>query len=123
MIPNLDTLGTYHDQVMVDGDVWRRVDTPDGMGGSTPSWQPAGTTRIQLVSAGAAERETAGQEGADITHMAILPRRSELARGDRVVVDDQTVELVTPPVAATHGAVCRAAVKQEPWDEPLNPPT
>jgi|GEM_PF-4700353 len=116
----LQTLGTYVGRLMVSGAVWRKQTVADGGGGQTVTWvEQAVTVDVQLVSPSDTERETAAQQGVEVTHTAVLPVGTTVRRGDRLVIGDVTVELVSDPLTATHSSVARATVKQEPWDEPL----
>lgn len=110
---------SYAKRLMVDGAVWRKETTTDAGGGQSTDWVDQGrTVKVQLVSPNAVEKETAEQEGVEITHAAVMPIGVDVRRGDRLVVGDVTVELISDPLTATHGSVSRAQAKQEPWDEP-----
>lgn len=121
---NLDAprtaLGAYVARLMVTAAVWRKTETPDGAGGVTVAWVQQPDTAVQLVAPSASERDTAAQEGVEITHTAVVPVDSLLVRGDRLVVSNVTVELVSDPLTATHSAVARATAKQEHFDEPID---
>lgn len=98
---------------------WRRTDTPDGSGGYESSWVQVDTVAARLSSPSPAERQTAAQEGVDVSHVAYLHPDSDVARGERLVDGDLNVEVVsvvTPSVAHHRRAVCR----QEPWTGPTD---
>lgn len=117
--PNLQVLGAYAVRRMVKVHVWRSTDTTDAGGGSATVWSRIDDVLVELVAPSATERETAAQEGVEITHAAVLEIGTPVRRGDRLVVGPTTVELISDPLTATHSAVARAGAKQEPWDEPL----
>lgn len=119
----LAAAAAYSRRLMVESQVWRKETTTDSGGGQTTTWVDQNRkVAVQLVSPTAQERETAAQEGVEITHTAVMPTDADVARGDRLVVSGQAdpVELVSDPLVATHSAVSRATAKQEPWDEPIS---
>lgn len=117
----LSAAGAYARRLMVTSEVWRKTTVTDAGGGSSTAWSATGdAVRVELVSPSDTERETAAQQGVEVTHTAVLPVDTTVRRGDRLVIGDVTVELVSDPLTATHSAVARATVKQEPFDEPLS---
>lgn len=118
----LATASRYVRRLMVDAAVWRKTTVSDGGGGQETTWvDQQRTVPVQLVDPSDRERETAQQAGVEITHTAVMPTDTDVARGDRLVVpgQDDPVELVSDPQTATHSAVARAPVKQEPWNQPI----
>ncbi|MFP3907998.1 MAG: phage head closure protein [Acidimicrobiales bacterium] len=116
-------IGAYVRRLMVDAQVWRKETTTDAGGGQTVAWVDQDrTVAVQLVDPSDTEREAAQQAGVELTHTAVMPADADVARGDRLVVagQDDPVELTSDPQTATHSAVARAPVKQEPWDEPTS---
>lgn len=117
----LDAAGAYARRLMVDAAVWRRQTVTDAGGGQTVTWvDQARTVKVQLVSPSAQEREAAAQQGVEVTHVAVMPTDVDVSRGDRLLVDGEAYELTSDPLTATHSAVSRATVTQEPWDESLS---
>ena len=117
----LSAASAYARRLMVTSEVWRKTTVTDAGGGSSTAWSATGdAVRVELVSPSDTERETAAQQGVEVTHTAVLPVDTTVRRGDRLVIGDVTVELVSDPLTATHSAVARATVKQEPFDEPLS---
>lgn len=111
----------YAERLMVDAAVWRKETVTDAGGGQSTGWvDQARTVRVQLVAPSAQERETAAQQGVEVTHAAAMPTDVDVVRGDRLVVDGLTVELTSDPLTATHSAVSRAQAQQEHWDEPTS---
>lgn len=98
---------------------WRKTETADGMGGSTPSWTQVDTVKGRLSSPSPAERQTAAQEGVDISQVLYLEGGSDVARGERLVDGTLTVEIVSVTVPSVAGHHVKATVKTEPWDEPI----
>lgn len=98
--------------------IWRYTSTTDAGGGSTTAWTLDGTTPVMLAVPSAAEREAAAQQGIEVTHVAVMPLDANVSRGDRLVIGDVTIEVVSAEVG-THSTVKRARGRQEPWDEPL----
>lgn len=97
---------------------WRKTEVSDGGGGVTVVWALQDTIDGRLSAPSPSEREAAAQEGIQISYVLYLPADSDVARGDRLVDGDITVEVlsVTVPSIPTHHK--KATAKQEPWDEP-----
>lgn len=113
----LNALAAYAARFRVSAEVWRMSTTTDAGGGEVVAWVQQTSTEAQLVSPSAAERETARQQGAEISHTIILSKETTLQRGDRLILDGRTVELTADPQTATQSAVARAPGKEETWDE------
>lgn len=98
---------------------WRSSDVSDGAGGVVRSWALLGTVDVSYGIPGPAERATADQEGVEYDYSLKTPADAGVQRGDRLVVDGQTIEVTsTPTSSSSHVALLRGRV--EPWDEPLS---
>lgn len=103
---------------MIDAaNVWRRTRTTDAGGGYASTWTQVGTTPMEAANASASERRIAAQEGVEITHTLNVPLGTDLRRGDRLVANGTTYEVVSPE-PSTLATVLKLRAKVEPWDEP-----
>ncbi len=117
----LAAFGGYAKRLMVEAQVWRKESTTDAGGGSVTDWVDQGrTVLVQLVSPTPQERDTAAQEGVEVSLSALMETDADVARGDRLVVAGRTVELLSDPQTATHSSISRAPVREEPFDEPTS---
>ena len=85
--------------------VFRRERAADGQGGWPFDFvQQPGTVRGRIRPASSAERERAGQERRDITHVFYAVSGADVARGDRLVTDGLVVDVegVREPSRAGH---------------------
>jgi len=85
--------------------VFRRERAADGQGGWPFDFvQQPGTVRGRIRPASSAERERAGQERRDITHVFYAVSGADVERGDRLVVNGLVVEVsgVREPSKAGH---------------------
>lgn len=98
--------------------LWRLVETSDGMGGSTTTWQLQGTVEARFSAPSPSERSAAAQEGVEVDHDVYLLPDVDVQRGDRLVDGGQTLEIVAVTVPSVSGHHQKATAKQEPWDEP-----
>lgn len=98
--------------------LWRKVETSDGMGGTTVDWQDQGTVDCRWSSPSPQEREAAAQQGVEVTHTVYLLPDATVQREDRLVDGGTTIEItsVTVPSVSSHHQ--KATAKEEPWDEP-----
>ena len=82
----------------------RRTRTSDGMGGFTIGYSSQGTVSGRIRPASGREREVAAQEGRVISHVLYVDAATDIARGDRVTVDDLVVAVlgVREPSKAGH---------------------
>lgn len=116
----LAAAGSYSRRLMVDAAVWSKTVGTDAGGGQTVTWvDQQRTVKVQLTAPSPQERQAAEQEGIDVDLMAMLEVDTDVVRGDRLVVDGRTVELVADPQRPTNAAVSRTPVREEPWDEPV----
>lgn len=99
---------------------WQQTETTDAGGGVSVSWAQNGTVKGRLSSPSPTERQAAAQEGVQVTHVVYLPSDTDVARGERLVVDGITVEVLTlvRPSIPDHHA--KATAREEPWDEPTS---
>jgi SPP1 family predicted phage head-tail adaptor len=74
--------------------VSRRVRTDDGQGGWAISYLELGTAEGRIRPATANERVVADAEEQQITHVLYLEHGEDVLRGDLVVCDDLTVEVL-----------------------------
>lgn len=98
---------------------WRKVETSDGMGGTTVDWQLQGTVDCRWSSPSPQEREAAAQQGVEVTHTVYLLHDADVPRGDRLVDGGTTVEITSVVVPSVHTHHQKAFAKEEPWDEPI----
>lgn len=99
---------------------WRYTQVDDGMGGGTIQWTQIDTVPGRLSSPSPAEQQAAAQEGVHVDYALYLAADTDLARGERLVDGDITVEVVTVTVPSVASHHVKATVKQEPWDEPTS---
>lgn len=96
---------------------WRSSDVADGAGGVVRTWAQLGAVDVVYGIPGPAERATAEQEGVEYDYSLKVPADADVQRGDRLVVDGQTIEVTSSPTSsAAHLQLLRGRV--EPWDEP-----
>ena len=93
-------------------EVQRATRAPDGAGGSTESWQAAGSYPARLAPAGGeAEREMAGRLAGRSLWRVTLPAEADVRLADRVAVAGRTFEVVG--VRARSIEVCRVVLGVE----------
>ena len=97
-------------------DVWRAMDTPDGMGGSSRVYAFVGTVRCKVDLPSAEEREEASRWGAEHTHnVFVLPsadvRRGDELRGGPLVL--RVLSMVEPSSPRYRKALCSAVQTEE----------
>jgi SPP1 family predicted phage head-tail adaptor len=73
--------------------VSRRRRTPDGQGGWVIDYVEMGTIRGRLRPASSSERELAAVEQRLVTHVFYCLAGEDIARGDRLTLDDLTVDV------------------------------
>lgn len=71
----------------------RRRRTADGQGGWVIDYVDPHTVRGRIRPASSAERETAQREERQVTHVLYVVAGTDVERGDRVTVDDLTVDV------------------------------
>jgi SPP1 family predicted phage head-tail adaptor len=76
-----------------DCSVSRRRRTSDGQGGWSKDYVPIGTLRGRIRPASSAEREQAMLEQRQITHVFYCLASEDVVRGDRLIVEDLTVDI------------------------------
>lgn len=74
--------------------IYRRVRTDDGQGGWAISYLELGMAEGRIRPATANERVVAAGEEQQITHVLYIEHGEDVLRGDRVVCDDLTVEVL-----------------------------
>lgn len=74
--------------------VERRTRTDDGQGGWTIGYSSVGTIEGRIWPLSATERLVAESEEQQITHVIACAAGENISRGDRVTVDDLTVEVL-----------------------------
>lgn len=99
---------------------WRNTETDDGAGGVTTAWAKVDTVKGRLSSPSPAERQTAAQEGVEIDRVVYLDSDTDVVRGERLVVDGITVEILTLVRPSIPGHHAKATAREEPWDEPTS---
>lgn len=99
---------------------WRLTETTDPGGGVSTAWTQIDTVEGRLSSPSPAERQAASQEGVEIDHTLYLEGGSDVARGERLVDGDLTVEVVSVTVPSVYDHHVKATARQEPWDEPTS---
>lgn len=67
---------------------------PDGYGGAGTSWAELGTVPARVSRPAPSEREVGEREGVRVTHDVYLDVDADVARGDQLVGDGQTLEVV-----------------------------
>ena len=114
----LTSIASYAHRLMVDADVWREETVATAGGGIETTWvDQQRTVKVQLVSPTPEERQTAAQQGVEVTHSATFPIDADVQRHDRLIIgSDDPYQLESDPQIATHSAVARAQVKQTPWE-------
>ena len=104
------------------GTIARRVRTGDGQGGWVISYTVIGSEPVRVRPATSAERTEAQQEEREITHVLYCLASVDIARGDRVTLDDGLVIDVQavrePSQAAEHYEVDCREVQHEATEEP-----
>ncbi|MER7076631.1 head-tail adaptor [Saccharopolyspora kobensis] len=91
--------------------VQRATSTPDGSGGWVRVWVEVGRIPVRCSQPSAAERETAQQSGAVISHHIYAQPGADVARGDRLLVDDLVLDVesvVEPSEPVYLRAACRS---------------
>lgn len=83
----------FESLLIYDVAIFRRQRTADGQGGHVISYTPLATARGRIRPASSAERQVAMAEERQITHVLYVLADTDIARGDRVVIDDLTVEV------------------------------
>lgn len=71
----------------------RRQRTTDGRGGWVIAYATIGTVDARIRPASSSEREVAMLEERMITHVLYVSAETDIARGDRVTIDDLVVEV------------------------------
>lgn len=77
-----------------DFTVSRRQRSPDGQGGWVISYAAAGTVRGRIRPSSSTERISAQSEEREITHVLYVKADADVQRGDQVVGDGLTVEVL-----------------------------
>jgi SPP1 family predicted phage head-tail adaptor len=98
--------------------VWRKVETDDGMGGFTVEWVNQGTVDARFSRPAPSEREVAAQRGVEITHDVYFKPGTEVTRGDRLVDGNLTVEIVSLVSPSRESAYLKGSGREEPWAAP-----
>lgn len=85
------------------------VATPDGMGGSSESWQQVALVFARIDPLSADSRFGAGQTLEAVTHRIVLRHRQDIASGMRFVRQGRIFDIVTVHVPDESGRylVCR----------------
>lgn len=95
--------------------VWHRDDVQDDGGGRAAGWvDQQRSVKVRLSSASPAQRQTAAQEGVEITHVGFMLPGVDVARGSRLVDDDISVVIVSL-VTPSRPDFLRADCREEPW--------
>ena len=78
--------------------------TAAGHGNFPKAMEAIGTVSGRIRPANSRERETAAQEGREITHVLYVAGDADIGRGDQVTSGDLTVEVlgVRPPSISDH---------------------
>lgn len=101
--------------------VYRRRRTPDGQGGWAIDYVAVASAAARICPAGGSEKTVALAEERQITHTLFVVHGADIARGDRVTVDDLTVEVLgvrEPSKAGEHLEIdCRERQQEETADE------
>lgn len=100
--------------------VSRRVRTDDGQGGWTISYLELGTVEGRICPATSNERVVADAEEQQITHVLYVEHGEDIARGDLVICDDLTVEVLgvrEPSKAGKHLEIDCLERQQESTEE------
>lgn len=100
--------------------VSRRVRTSDGQGGWAISYLELGTVEGRIRPATSNEREVAAAEEQQITHVLYVEHGEDILRGDQVVCDDLTVEVLgirEPSKAGKHLEIDCLERQQETTEE------
>ena len=101
--------------------VERLVKTPDAQGGWQDSYQPINPIIGRLRPASSTKIVQAAQELRSITHVLYTEASADVARGDKVTIDNLTVEiqaLRNPSTSSEHYEFDALEVQQETTLEP-----
>jgi SPP1 family predicted phage head-tail adaptor len=98
--------------------VWRPVETPDGSGGFTTTFEDRGQVRVKVDQATPAERQVAAQFGAELTHNVYAEPDANIRRNDELRGDGQTLEVTgtsspSTPIYLKASAVQTQSVHEE----------
>ena len=79
---------------MRTGQVWRRTGTPDGLGGTTPTWVRLSDVDVAVGVVNPDEVDQGEREGVVVGVPLKFPIGAAVSRGDRIVVDAIEIEIV-----------------------------
>jgi len=76
--------------------VQRLTRTSDGAGGWSESWQTIATTKGRIAAKSGDENELGGKTTAITTYLITLPSDTELTNTDRLQINGQQYQIITP---------------------------
>lgn len=94
-------------------DVYRRVESSDGQGGTTSSWTLVSSARkVRLVQASPREQIEAEQAGASLTHKVYQNHDVDIQRGDEYRSGSASYRVANVVGPSTPGTYLRADVEK-----------
>jgi SPP1 family predicted phage head-tail adaptor len=76
--------------------VQRLTRTSDGAGGWSESWQTIATTKGRIAAKSGDENELGGKTTTITTYLITLPANTELTNTDRLQINGQQYQIITP---------------------------
>lgn len=110
-------LASHEQRWMTQAVQWRKSTTADEAGGASVAWAEIGCINAVIGIPSPSERTVADQDGVDFTNTVKVPASADVRRGDRLVLDGRTIDIVSDAMG-TQSAVKHLRGREEPWDEP-----